>query len=91
MRALSSVSPGWRSRWASLSALRKSRTSRSAPGPSLEGGLRLRIGLSAVKAVPWKTAGRKPLLQLAGPICGTPRGSGMATNAGRSWFSVPSA
>ncbi len=91
MRALNSVSPGWRSRWESLSILRKSRTSRSAPGLTPAGVWRLRIGLSAVKAVPWKTAGRKPLLQLAGPICGTPRGSGIATNAGRSWFSVPSA
>ena len=56
-------------------------------GVTWRGGFRLGIGLSALKAVPWKTAGRKPLLQLAGPICGTPRGSGMATNAGRSRFS----
>ena len=52
---------------------------------------RLGIGFSALNAVPWNTAGRKPADQLAGPVCGTPRGSGMATKAGRSSHSVPSA
>ena len=45
----------------------------------------------ALKAVPWKDAGRKALFQWRGPFWGTPRGSGMATNAGRFWFSLPSA
>jgi hypothetical protein len=51
----------------------------------------LGIGRSALNAVPWNTAGRKPAPQLLAPDCGTPRGSGMATNAGRSSVSLPSA
>ena len=73
-----------------LSDLNGPRLSGSA-GANRGGGVRWVIGRSAVKATPWKTAGRTPLLQLAGPICGTPRGSGRATNAGRSRFSVPRA
>ena len=49
------------------------------------------MGFCALKAVPWKTAGRKPFAQLFTPACGTPRGSGIATNAGRSSASEPSA
>src|SRR3954470_24884630 len=49
------------------------------------------MGFGALNGVPWKTAGRKPLDQLFTPACGTPRGSGIATNAGRSSASEPSA
>ena len=40
------------------------------------------IGLSALKGVPWKTAGRKALFQLLDAAWGTPRGSGIATKLG---------
>ena len=42
-------------------------------------------------SVPWKEAGRNALFQWRGPFWGTPRGSGIATKAGRFWFSLPKA
>ena len=75
----------------SLSSLRKSRVELAAALPISTGVDRFAIGVSALKAVPWNTAGKNPLDQLVGPACGTPRGSGMATKAGKLSHSLPNA
>ena len=57
----------------------------------VSGRARLLIGSAALKAVPWNAAGRKPAPQQLTLDWGVPRGSGMATYAGRLSFSLPSA
>ena len=69
----------------------RERAAWSASGPITGGGARWRTGPLEDRGVPWNWAGRKPGPQLFEPACGTPRGSGMATNAGRSRFSLPRA
>ena len=48
-------------------------------------------GLAALKSVAWNAAGRKPLPKLLRPLRARPRGSLIATKAGSSAASVPSA
>ena len=52
---------------------------------------RLRIGFFPGRiGVPWCTVGKKPLPQAGGPPFRPPPGSGMTTNAGMFWLSLPS-
>ena len=48
-------------------------------------------GSIGVERRPLKNRRQKRLPQLLGPTCGTPRGLGMATNAGRSELGLPRA
>ena len=55
------------------------------------GGNRSAIGLRSLGRiiVPWCAAGKKPALQLAGPLGAKPRESGSTTNAGRFVVQLP--
>ena len=55
------------------------------------GGNRSAIGFLAPGRiiVPWCAAGRKPALQLPGPLGAKPRASGSTTNVGRLSFRLP--